>query len=260
MLSMKAFARFIRPGLLGLFSLAIAVAPRAAGEGDRPPSVEGELEEVIPIDLRAMLLENPFVRFLVTVNADGSVADYIATHASHFGLLERAEKRMLRADYSPAISGGVPVTATGEFFVTFFDPEQRAVRSGLVSMPHGSSSMDAAVRWMSEAGKMSLEYGASLPDELDQPLELRSGRVLVMTDAEGRPAEGSCVIEFYINDRGEVRLPRVVTSDNEAVSKSAILTILESQFRPLTRNGHPTYVKVRQPMEFHPGGGSASGE
>jgi len=232
---------------------ASASGLRAAEPGDRPLSVEGALEEVIPLELKAMLLEEPFVGFLVTVSADGAVVDYIATHATHFGLLERAEKRLLRAEFSPAVSGGAPVQSTGEFFVTFFDPEQRAFHSGLISRPHGSSSMDAAVRWMSEAGKKSLEYTASQPEELDHPLEMTAGKALVMTDAEGRPAEGACVVEFFINDRGEVRLPRIVSSDNETVSKSALLTILETRFSPVTRKGRPTYVKVRQPMEFHRG-------
>jgi hypothetical protein len=256
---MKVLIRLFRPAALGASLLSMISALCAAEPVDRPLSVDGAIEEVIPLELKAMLLEEPYVRFLVTVNADGAVVDYLATHATHFGLLERAEKRILRAKFSPAILNGTPMQATGEFFVTFFDPEQRAFHSGLISRPHGSSSMDAAVRWMSEAGKKSFEYCASQPDELDRPLEMTEGKALVMTDAEGRPAEGECVVEFFINDRGEVRLPRIVSSDNEIVSKSALLTILETRFSPVTRRGRPTYVKVRQPMEFHRGIASDSG-
>lgn len=256
---MKAIIRFVRMVFLGAVLSAIGAGLCAGSVADRPLSVEGAIEEVIPIGLKAMLLENPHVRFLVTVNAEGAVVDHIATHATHFGLLERAEKRLLRAKFSPAVSGGTPVQATGEFLVTFFDPEQRAVRSGLISLPHGSSSMDAAARWMTGAGKKSFEYTASRPDELDHPLEMTAGKVLVMTDAEGRAAEGSCVVEFFINDRGEVRLPQIVRSDNETVSMSALLTLMQARFSPVTRHGRPTYVKVRQPMEFHRGGGQGEG-
>jgi hypothetical protein len=249
--AMKARFRFLGIGILCAFSVAFLPSLRAGESGDRTVGVDGDLEEVIPLELKPMLLVEPFVRFLVTVNEDGKLVDYLAVFATHFGLLERAEKRLLRAEFSPALSAGVPVQASTDVYVTFFDPEQRAFHSGLISRPSGSTSMDAAVRWMSEAGKESLEYGVSQSDELDHPLEIRETKILIMTDADGRPAEGDCVIEFFVDDRGEVRLPRIVSSDNVTVSTSALLTVRETHFAPVTRNGRPTYVKVRQPMEFH---------
>jgi len=248
---MKSRFRFICVGILGVSFLAFISSLSAEEPGSRPIRVEGYLEEVIPSQLKSMLLENPSVQFLITVNEEGTLVDYLATHATHYELLDRAENRLRRAEFSPALSGGVPVQDSTEVWVTFFDPEQRAFHSGLISLPYGSSSMDAAVRWMSEASKDSLKYRSSKPSELDRPLEITGERILVMTDAEGRPAEGECVVEFYVNHRGEVRLPRIVTSDNDTVSMSALLTAREMRFAPITRNGHPTYVKVRQPMGFN---------
>jgi TonB family protein len=144
------------------------------------------------------------------------------------------------------------VQASTEVSVFFFDPVQRAFHSGLVAVPYGSSSMDSAVRWMSEAARDSLRYIASKPSELDQPLEVTGGKIFVMADSDGKPAEGVCVVEFYVNHRGEVRLPRIVESDNDQVSQSALLTLRELRYTPVTTKGRPTYVKVRQPMQFHP--------
>lgn len=250
---MKARIRFKWIGVLGVVSFTLFSGLFAGESVSRPIQADSDLEAVIPPELKSMLLREPYVQFLITVDANGTLVDHLATYATHYGLLDRAEKRLLRAKFSPAIAEGVPVQSSAEVSVTFFDPEQRAFHSGLISVPYGSSSMDAAVRWMSEAGKDALKYHLSQPDELDSPLQITNAKVLVMTDAEGRPAKGDCMVEFYVNDRGEVRLPRIVRSDNDTVSMSALLTVRETRFAPLTRKGLPTYVKVRQPMEFNPG-------
>jgi TonB family protein len=250
---MNPHYRLVWTLVLAVLPTALVSNPGAIDTGGRPAAVEGSLETVMPPDLTSMHLVAPHVRFLVTVNEEGALVDYLAIHASHFGLLERAERRLQRAKFSPALSHGAHVQDSTEVLVTFFDPEQRAYNTGLISLPWGGTPMDAAVRRMSEAGLENLQYRASHPSELDRPLELKAAKVLVMTDAEGNPARGECVVEFFIDDRGRVRLPRIVRSDNATVSMSALLTVRETQFAPITRKGMPTYVKVRQPLEFNTG-------
>ena len=249
---MKACIRFIWIGLVALMGAPGVPAAQESAGGNRPIQVDSYLEAVIPADLKSMLLREAWVKYLITVNAEGVLVDYMPVEATHYGLLERGEQCLRNARFSPALSNGKPVQSSMEVAVTFFDPEQRAFHSGLISTPYGSSSMDAAVRWMSEASMDTFRYRESTPSELDHPLELKSAKVLVLTDVNGRPAEGDCMVEFYIDADGNVRMPRIVSSDNELVSKSALMTIRESRFAPLTRKGKPTYVKVQQPIRFHP--------
>jgi TonB family protein len=75
---------------------------------------------------------------------------------------------------------------------------------------------------------------------------------MLYADAAGKPAAGRCVVEYWVDAGGSVRFPRVVTSDNEAVSLSALLTLQQTRFAPPTHDGGgPTYVQVRQAMEFN---------
>ncbi len=153
---------------------------------------------------------------------------------------------------------GEPVQASGEVTVYFYDPDQRLMRQGLIDLPFGGTSMDGASRRIYEISKSRFVYRRASPSELDQPIALRDTKVMVMTDAKGQPAAGECLVDYYIDARGDVRAPRVVSSDNDTVALSALLTLQNTHYAPVTRNGIPTYVKVRQPMSYAPSAETAS--
>jgi len=237
---------------LGVLAWALPPALRADGAGTRPIQLETNLEAVIPSQLKSLLLENPEVRFLITVNEEGKLSDYLAIEATHHELLPRAEELLRQAVFAPALDQGKPVQASCEITVRFFDPDQRAYRNGMGPMPFGNTSMEGANRRIYEVSKARFVYRRAETSELDQPVEMRETKVLVMTDAAGQPAAGECVVEYYIDSRGEVRQPRVVKSDNDTVALSALMTLQRTRYAPVTRAGLPAYVKVRQPMSYAP--------
>ena len=235
--------------LLGLVSLP---ALRAADSGNRPVGLSDNLEAVVPAQLKTLLMENPAVTFLITVSDEGKLVDHLAVSATHHELLPRAEETLRRATFTPAMANGKPVQATGEVTVRFYDPDQRAYHDGLLSLPLGGTSMDGANRRIYEVSKARFVYRRAKPSELDQPVELRETKVMVLTDAKGQPAAGDCVVEYFVDARGEVHAPRVVTADNDTVALSALLTLQNTRYAPVTRDGMPAYVKVRQPMSYGP--------
>jgi hypothetical protein len=232
------------------FALGLAAILAATENGTHPIQQTGILEAVIPAPLQPLLLENAQVKFLVTVNEEGKIVDHLAIAATHHELLARADQALLQATFAPATDQGKPVQSSAEVTVFFFDPEQRAVRSGLISQPHGLTATEGAMRRIYEVSKARFAYRRAVAAELDHPVEAKETKVMVLTDAAGVPAAGGCVVDFYIDPQGEVRMPRVVSSDNETVALSALLTLQHTRYSPVTRNGVPAYVKVRQPISY----------
>lgn len=245
-------SRFPLPGLLLVLLLPTFAAARADDPpaGDRPIAVRSSLDVPVPDQLRVLLLDRPVVRFLVTVNETGRLVDYLAVEATHHELLEKAEQVLGGAQFDPATTRGRAVAATADVYVTFFDPEQRAVQSGMVAQPFGSSASDAVARRTYEGAKERYVFRQSTPAELDAPLAMSEGKLIVLADDDGHTASGQCVVDYFVDHRGQVRMPRIVSSDNETVARSALLTLSQLRFVPPTRAGRPTCVQVRQPFIY----------
>jgi len=219
--------------------------------GDHPIRALSKLEGIIPVSLRSLLLDKPAVKFLVVIGPDGRLLDYLAIEATHYKLLPAAIEQLGATRFEPAVAGGRAVQATTALYLTFYDPEQRAYFKGGAPLPFGGSVSDAVERRLYEGSKEHFIYHCSQPAELDKPIAVTQGKLMVMTDAAGRPAQGSAVVEFYIDQDGTPRLPRIVRADNDTVAVSALLTVKETRYAPpTTHEGIPTCVKVRQPVNY----------
>ena len=250
---MNAFLRLLSGlgvALLFMVSSARTQGPRA---GDQPVLVKTSLDVMMPEKLRVLLLAQPAVRFLVTVDEEGRLIEYLAVEATHHELLDRAEQAIGQAGFGAATVNGQPVQATAEVRVTFFDPEQRALQDGLVTQPFGASSSDAVARRVYAGAPERYVFRQSEPAELDIPLAVTAGKLVVLADEEGHVASGRCVVDYYVDHRGQPRIPRIVSSDNATVARSALLTLLQLRFAPPTHEGRPTCVKVRQPFIYEGG-------
>lgn len=249
---MRTSARlFLFLPALACFILAGHV--RAEIPPDRSVAPVDPIEAIIPGDLRALPLKNPQVVFLVRVDATGKLVEHMALSATHHQLIPVAAKALQAAAFTPAVVAGQPVQANGEVAVTLFDPQQRAyLRGNRPQLPFGGTAMDGAQSHLYRADPSHYEYHRSKASELDAPVQVTATKIMLYPDAAGKPAAGRCVVEYWVDAEGSVRFPRVVTSDNEAVSLSALLTLQQTRFAPPTHDsGVPTYVQVRQAMEFN---------
>lgn len=244
----------IHPGLLPALLLGGVVAaapPVASAQPDRGVEPADRLEAVIPSEVRGLPLENPSVTFLVRVDETGRLVESMPLAATHYKLIPAAEKVLAAAAFKPALAAGQPVPATGQVAVGLYDPEQRAYLTGIGQLPFGHAAGDAVVNHFYWSERQRLAFHRSKPGELDHPVEVAAAKMMLYTDAAGRPARGRCVVEYWVDAAGAVKFPRIVASDNEAVSLSALLTLQQTRFVPPTHEGLPTYVQVRQAMEFN---------
>lgn len=217
----------------------------------QPVRLKKALEAILPADLTHLQIEEPRVVYWVCVDSEGSLIDFLALEATHHALLDKAEEKLHDAEFFPAKADGAAVQAKTLVLVTFYDPEQRAWKRGLMSMPMGSTVMEGAESRIYALSKANFVYSESRPEELDKPLQLLESE-LCMVHEPGQPMEkGKVIVEYYVDHKGNVRHPTVITSDGKSLSLSALMTLQKTRFAPPLKNGKPTYVRVRQPFNFN---------
>jgi TonB family protein len=72
---------------------------------------------------------------------------------------------------------------------------------------------------------------------------------------EGRT--GSVTLDYFIDEAGHTRFPRIVGAADELLGAAAIAAVKVWQFEPPLRHGKPVLAQVRQVFYFYPEGGAA---
>jgi len=225
-------------------------ALRLSAEEDRKVSAEGDFNLPILGEVRALQLENPHAQILVEVDAEGELVDLMPFSATHHALLESAEKTVRAATFGPAVVDGQPTGGRLKINVRFYDPEQEAWRSGAGPIPMGGNVSDAVERRRYKVSADSFVFRESEPSELDEPIEILSSKIRLYTSEEGVRRTGSCKVEYFVGPEGRVHFPRILESDHDDISMSALLTLEETVFKAPRRGGSPTWVRLRQPFNF----------
>ena len=218
-------------------------------EDIRPAKVESGLVANIPSEVEHLLMENPHVKFLLLISEKGELLDRLATESNHYALLEAATRLIDQATYSPAYQDGVVVPSRLQATVYFRNMDQERWQA-TGTMPMGTNTMNMAEKKLYDSDKKRFAYSRSEPGELDQPLQLSSGSIVVLQDSKGKPAKGSVTVEYYIDHNGDALLPTILNDVDEVLAMSAIKTLERLKFAPPRRKGNPTYVKVRQTFDF----------
>ena len=216
------------------------------------PKLDEALEAQMPIELRQLNIIDPQARVRVSLDQEGQVYEVMCLWATHHALVARAEETVRNFDFIPFFAPDEPRRRTGELTVFFYDPEQVAMRQmGSIKPVYGDHVGEAVEAKFYRASPDRFVYEKSQPDDLDDLLVVTGGRLVVVQDLEGNRASGDCLVEFYVDQDGKIRFPKILSSDSEAVSKSALLSLKTFVFEPPRhRNGIPTYVRVRQPIGF----------
>ncbi len=213
------------------------------------PQPEGPLMTQIPGELKSLMLENPYVELLVLLNEEGQIEAALPIYASYYALIPSARQALGRTTFQPAMKDGQAIPIRFKIHVLFEDLEQEIWKdTGII--PMGSNVMDGTQRRLSEAKMPEMIYTESEILELDAPLKLVSGSMVVMEDKNGVPCSGVADVEYYVDSEGTALLATILSSDNELVGLSAIESVKNLQFEPLTKNKLPTYIKIRQQFQF----------
>jgi hypothetical protein len=246
---MKA-TRFVWKGALALFLVVLACSNLPAETQYLPAKLAHPLEAKMPQDLKHLFMDNPRVTFHVKVAPDGQMLDAMAVEATHFGLLKKAEEKILEAKFEPASKDGKPALGKISVIITFYDPEQRAYMRGLSGPPLGGTVSDAVEKRKYELNKASYRYAECKPQELDEPLQIIESKLCLVHPPDEPARKGKVLVKYYIDHEGHIHLPEILKTEDEYLTLSVLETLNHTRFAPPKRNGNPALVSVRQPFNF----------
>ncbi len=206
-----------------------------------PVGVEVTDEPQIPARLRMEGLREGKVTFAVDVDAEGKLEDWLVIEASHHELVAPCIEAVKRWRFTPARYDGARVPARTKFTLNLS-------QSGAVV---SRTTVEMINAFMENLGGRPLDYRISRAEELDRPLvALTRVSPPYGREAERQGVTGRVTVYFFVDERGNVRLPAVSAETHPYLSGLAVRAMREWKFTPPTREGRPVTVEARQAFVF----------
>ena len=227
--------------LLSLLCLAATAAAQAANS--TPLRIEQTVDPRFPAALAWSPISNGEARVLVNVDADGHLADLLVSSYTNPAFATEAVSALKQWRYVPAVVDGEPVGTRLELRF-YFSATGRVVSLSV------SDSVDVLFRSVIPA---KLVTRVCEPHELDRPVAVvqtvyppHPGKAPRATQPTGR-----VLIDFYVDDHGQPRMPVVVQMTNETYAQAAVWALNQWRFAAPLRDGQPVAVRVRQQFVFN---------
>jgi outer membrane biosynthesis protein TonB len=226
-------------------SMLLAVATSAA-EGPQSPPVDRSLRILektrfaFPAKLRQLGIISGEVRLMLNVDAQGELTDHLFVAFTHHEFANEVSRTVPHWRFEPAIVGGRRVASTLKLSVRF-------QAHGLVAIERRdlADPSEATGAFMFRARELH---------ELDTvPRRLVSVVPPTPVDNDEVAVTGRARIDFYIDETGAVRMPVVVTADDERLGWVALAAVLQWRFEPPRRGGHPVLARASQVFVFQTG-------
>jgi len=236
--------------LLAATLAAVAtVCATAEGKGGRsgpstPLTIVRTQLPLYPEKLADRFLDKGEARILIMVDEQGRLVDWMVTGYTHALFAKEALDVIQKWKYESATFHGQPVPVRTELRFLFRN-------SGGVRIVPGDLEMRLRVREIND--KEVFWQRTCQMEELDSPPDAIVEIQPMPPDRLGAIArEGKVVVEYYIDPDGRVRMPLIVSSDDEAFSQSVLLAISEWKYATPTREGQPVLVRVAREFNFRP--------
>ncbi len=199
---------------------------------------------MFPLVLKGRGIVNGDMNVLFEINPEGKVTDWLVIRSSHPEFINSLKRVVDKWQFVPIIEDGEPQTVIKEVTLSF------KLEGAIVNMDIGSFVTNNILRDRFGLTDGS-EYRVAELSELDRiprPVEIvkpeipRIGDVAVTTRA---------TIEFFIDEKGMIRFPRVVTSDApDLYLGQAYLALKKWRFEAPVRSGRPVVARAVQPFVF----------
>ena len=197
-----------------------------------------DLPPVYPLDLLLRKVEGS-ATVDVQIGADGRVIGTELIDATDPAFGRAVEAAVAFTTYAPALPGSGANKTT------------RRVKEYFMLDGSGQAKIsDSAKKILRQLGKNSTFVGEK---ELDGPLVLKTAPAPVYPPRLApERAAGTAVVEAFIDEKGEVQLPRVVSATREEFGAAASQAISTWRYEPPKKNRKATLVQVQIPVEFGP--------
>jgi len=187
------------------------------------------------------------IRIAIEVDATGRLTDTLVLDYSNVALVRPALEAVRKWTFDPAVvNGEARSTTRGVLFD--FRPDGPVV----VESPNSSGSGPYLVR-INNFGRGELEYQVSELRDLDRiPNPVRIVKPSVSLRADKASAPVRITVDFYIDEKGRVRMPSVGRDQDNPLGWASVRAVAQWEFAPPTVNGAPVTAHATQDFVFKP--------
>jgi TonB family protein len=238
---MKTFSRLLMCS--GLFLASAAFAQFGSPIPDwQSLKIIQTCEPVFPFMLTQKAVTKGEAHVAINTDANGKLTDWLVVGYSRPEFADAVVMALKQWKFEPAQLRGSPVGTTIEIFFYF---EAKGV---VVS----TTAIDQLEGFLSFAEGRYAYRPCSLR-QLDRiPTPLVTVKPLYSDELAKKGVRGKVTVDFFITEKGEVRMPAVSPYDNSQLTALAIDALRQWKFEPPTRNGNPVLVKATQVFNFSP--------
>jgi TonB family protein len=233
----------MNPGrvLFGLFAV-LAIGSAVSSAKNTPVRIEQTVEGQFPASLMLTTITSGEARVMINIDSDGKLADLMVISYSHPAFAEEAVSLLKHWRYSPAAIDGNPVGVRLELKIDF-------VASGRVI---SLTALEAVNSFTQRMLPTAMSKKVCTPGELDHPIEVLQAVNPSHPGKAGHASQssGSTLVDFYVDERGQMRMPVVMESTNETYAQAAVSALNQWKFSSPTKQGKPVAVRVQQKFVF----------
>lgn len=220
-----------------------AVLASTLGAQSTPLRIEQTVDAQFPHALSLSPITEGEARVIINVDAEGKLADWLVTGYTHKSFADEAVNVLKAWHYTPATDRGQPIGIRMELKFQF-EAKGRVVSLMAIETPEVLAKMMGI-------GPGLITNVAGL-DELDKPLAPVNPESPRYPAQAGGPSTQprSVLVDFYVDEKGQPRMPVVINSPHENYSLAAVDALSRWRFTTPTRAGKPVAVRVRQQFIF----------
>ena len=194
-----------------------------------------------PITLVAQGVTEGLVRVAAKVGPTATLEDHLVVAYTHPTLAAAAIEALKRFRFTPARLNGEPITAQ-----SLVDFHFKA--DGVVINQNMTEHFLAQISGRTDPELVYAPCSLRELDRIPTPIHVISPYYDAQMEANG--LKGDVTIDFYIDEKGQVRMPVVGAGEQQELASLALAAVREWTFEPPTRRGRPVLVQARQRFHF----------
>jgi TonB family protein len=199
---------------------------------------------IFPPSLIPLGISSGEARVAVQVDESGQLTDYLVVAYTHPAFADEAVAAAKAWHYRPAMVHGFARSATSVLDFKF--------RAGKVVVDLTVDS--AAAMFHFRLAPSALAYSVCSLDQLDHiPTPTKMVKPSYTPDQANRSHARHVTVDFYIDEKGHVRLPAVsrqMDESDEELSAAAVSAVEQWQFEAPVSKGKPVFVLAQQDFDF----------
>jgi len=228
-----------RPCLSVVLFAALAAALAAQST---PLRIEQTVDAQFPHVLSLTHLTAGEARVIINIDADGRLVDWLVTGYTHKAFADEAVSVLKQWRYVAPTERGQPIGVRTELRFDF-EATGRVVSLMAIETPELLlKQMGVGPRLITQVCDLQ---------ELDRPIAPVNPVTPSYPRAPGTAAAArSVLVDFYVDETGQPRMPVVVSSAHDVLAQAAVGALNRWRFTTPTRAGKPVSVRVRQEFIF----------